>query len=122
MARGCVMLHPFLLLDMIAPCALACAVTHGDARPTSCVSSPRLLQFVKAGFAADNLPRWQFPSIVGRPMLRAEEEALGEVRALQARRRRRRRRRRLQLRAHAAAPTTPTAWRLSRLSAPRRSS
>lgn len=35
--------------------------------------------FVKAGFAADNLPRWQFPSIVGRPMLRAEEEALGEI-------------------------------------------
>jgi len=35
--------------------------------------------FVKAGFAADNLPRYMFPSIVGRPVLRAEEEAIGDV-------------------------------------------
>jgi len=38
-----------------------------------------VLQFVKAGFAADNLPRYMFPSIVGRPVLRAEEEAIGDV-------------------------------------------
>ena len=36
-------------------------------------------QFVKAGYAADNLPRFIFPSIVGRPVLRAEEEAIGDV-------------------------------------------
>jgi actin-related protein 2 len=36
-------------------------------------------QFLKAGFAGDNLPRYQFPSIVGRPMLRAEEEAIGDI-------------------------------------------
>lgn len=35
--------------------------------------------FLKAGFAGDNLPRFQFPSIVGRPVLRAEEEAIGDV-------------------------------------------
>ena len=43
------------------------------------IARARAPQFVKAGFAADNLPRFQFPSIVGRPMLRAEEEALGEL-------------------------------------------
>jgi len=37
-----------------------------------------VLQFLKAGYAADNLPRHIIPSIVGRPVLRAEEEALGE--------------------------------------------
>ncbi len=35
--------------------------------------------FIKAGFAADNLPRFHFPSIVGRPMLRAEEDVIGDV-------------------------------------------
>ena len=34
--------------------------------------------FLKAGFAADNLPRFNFPSIVGRPVLRAEEDVLGD--------------------------------------------
>jgi actin-related protein 2 len=34
--------------------------------------------FLKAGFAADNLPRFSFPSIVGRPVLRAEEDVLGD--------------------------------------------
>ena len=34
--------------------------------------------FLKAGFAADNLPSFSFPSIVGRPVLRAEEEALAD--------------------------------------------
>ncbi|EEB06901.1 ARP2/3 actin-organizing complex subunit Arp2 [Schizosaccharomyces japonicus yFS275] len=29
--------------------------------------------FVKVGYAKDNAPRYQFPSIVGRPILRAEE-------------------------------------------------
>ena len=37
------------------------------------------LQYVKAGYASDNLPRFTFPSIVGRPILRAEEEAIGDV-------------------------------------------
>ncbi len=37
------------------------------------------LQFLKAGYAADNLPRFTYPSIVGRPVLRAEEEAIGDV-------------------------------------------
>ncbi len=41
--------------------------------------SSLLLQFVKAGFAADNLPRFVFPSIVGRPMLRAEEDIIGDI-------------------------------------------
>jgi len=31
--------------------------------------------FVKAGFAGENFPRQIFPSMVGRPILRAEEEA-----------------------------------------------
>lgn len=35
--------------------------------------------YLKAGFAADNLPRFSFPSIVGRPVLRAEEEAIGDI-------------------------------------------
>ncbi len=42
-----------------------------------CVLSPA--QFLKAGFAADNLPRYNFQSIVGRPTLRAEEDILGDV-------------------------------------------
>lgn len=32
--------------------------------------------YVKAGFAGDNLPRHSFPSMVGRPTLRAEEDLL----------------------------------------------
>ena len=35
--------------------------------------------FIKAGFAGDNMPRQTFPSIVGRPTLRAEEEVLEGV-------------------------------------------
>jgi hypothetical protein len=61
------------------PCS---CVRSGRGRPTS--GAPRRLpphgpQFLKAGYAADNLPRWTFPSIVGRPVLRAEEEAIGDV-------------------------------------------
>lgn len=36
-------------------------------------------QYVKCGFAGDNFPRHSIPSMVGRPMLRAEEEAVGDV-------------------------------------------
>ena len=31
-------------------------------------------QFVKVGYAGENFPRHIFPSMVGRPILRAEEE------------------------------------------------
>ena len=34
--------------------------------------------FVKAGFASEHFPRHMFPSMVGRPTLRAEEAALGD--------------------------------------------
>ncbi|EOD31495.1 hypothetical protein EMIHUDRAFT_231902, partial [Emiliania huxleyi CCMP1516] len=34
--------------------------------------------FVKCGFAGDNFPAHIFPSIVGRPILRAEEK-VGQV-------------------------------------------
>jgi len=43
-----------------------------------CPNSPHSSQYVKAGYASDNLPRFTFPSIVGRPILRAEE-AIGDV-------------------------------------------
>ena len=42
------------------------------------VSLRMRVQLLKAGYAADNLPRFSYPSIVGRPVLRAEEEALGK--------------------------------------------
>ena len=42
------------------------------------VPDPVCLQFVKCGMAGDNLPRYTFPSMVGRPMLRAEEGAIGD--------------------------------------------
>ena len=32
-----------------------------------------LVQFVKCGFAGENFPRYIFPSMVGRPIIRAEE-------------------------------------------------
>ena len=35
--------------------------------------------FVKCGFAGENFPRHMFPSMVGRPTLRAEEDAIGDV-------------------------------------------
>ena len=35
--------------------------------------------FVKAGFASEHFPRHMFPSMVGKPTLRAEEAALGEI-------------------------------------------
>ena len=41
--------------------------------------SPAPAQFVKCGFAGENFPRHMFPSLVGRPMLRAEEEVLDNV-------------------------------------------
>ena len=34
---------------------------------------------VKAGYAGDNVPRVQFPSLIGRPMLRAEEDYVGNI-------------------------------------------
>lgn len=38
------------------------------------------VQFVKAGYAGENLPATMFPSMVGRPILRAEEDAIeGDV-------------------------------------------
>ena len=33
-----------------------------------------MLQFVKAGYAGSNFPDHVFPSVVGRPILRAEEK------------------------------------------------
>ena len=35
--------------------------------------------FVKCGFAGENFPRDMFPSMVGRPTLRAEEDAIGNI-------------------------------------------
>jgi len=35
--------------------------------------------FVKCGFAGENFPRHMFPSMVGRPTLRAEEDAIGNI-------------------------------------------
>lgn len=35
---------------------------------------PCCAQFVKCGFAGDNFPSHIFPSIIGRPVLRAEEK------------------------------------------------
>lgn len=37
------------------------------------------MQIVKAGYAGDNVPRVQFPSLVGRPLLRAEEDYVGDI-------------------------------------------
>ena len=37
------------------------------------------LQFVKCGFAGNNLPDHLFPSCVGRPTLRAEEDIIGDI-------------------------------------------
>ena len=34
---------------------------------------------MKAGYAGDNVPRIQFPSLIGRPMLRAEEDYVGDI-------------------------------------------
>ena len=35
--------------------------------------------FVKCGFAADNFPRHIFPCLVGRPILRSEEDIAQDV-------------------------------------------
>ncbi|KAF2484099.1 actin-domain-containing protein [Neohortaea acidophila] len=35
--------------------------------------------FLKAGYAGQNFPDHQFPSIVGRPILRTEEQAVGDI-------------------------------------------
>ena len=35
--------------------------------------------FVKAGFASEHFPRHMFPSMVGKPTLRAEEAAIGDI-------------------------------------------
>jgi actin-related protein 2 len=52
-------------------------------RPSSHISKvsplplpPYLQQFVKCGYAGENFPRTVFPSLVGRPMLRAEESSV----------------------------------------------
>ena len=37
-----------------------------------------LAQFVKCGFAGDNIPRCTFPAIVGRPVIRAEEASIDD--------------------------------------------
>ena len=34
---------------------------------------------MKCGYAKDNFPRHTFPSLVGRPMLRAEESEIGDT-------------------------------------------
>ena len=36
-------------------------------------------QIVKAGYAGDNVPRVQFPSLIGRPLLRAEEDYVSDI-------------------------------------------
>ena len=38
-----------------------------------------LSQFVKVGYAGSNFPEHVFPSIVGRPILRAEERVAGSA-------------------------------------------
>lgn len=48
-------------------------MTHSSA---SLLAGP---QFVKAGYAGDNIPKFTFPSMVGRPTLRAEEDVIGDV-------------------------------------------
>lgn len=50
-------------------------------RPTerSTLLSVMRLQYIKAGYAGENIPQYTFPSVVGRPMLRAEEEVIGDV-------------------------------------------
>lgn len=37
------------------------------------------VQFVKVGFAAENFPKCIFPSLVGRPILRAEEAVQKDI-------------------------------------------
>jgi hypothetical protein len=64
---------------LFSPAPPSLVLSLRSSRVFSANRCARAPQFVKAGFAADNLPRFQFPSIVGRPMLRAEEEALGEL-------------------------------------------
>lgn len=36
-------------------------------------------QYVKLGYAGDNIPKYVFPAIVGRPALRAEEADFGDI-------------------------------------------
>lgn len=80
-ARGHVLPAAYLRRALCWPWAWS---TRANRAPVASVSNgfarARLRpQFVKAGYAADNLPRFIFPSIVGRPVLRAEEEAIGDV-------------------------------------------
>lgn len=58
------------------PCPPSQCVNLGSMRTSLSLGRS---QYVKAGYASDNLPRFTFPSIVGRPILRAEEEAIGDV-------------------------------------------
>jgi len=60
------------------------ASKHGDAPvegepETDIVVSDNGTGFVKCGFAGENFPRHTFPSLVGRPMLRAEESEIGDT-------------------------------------------
>jgi len=60
------------------------ATRHGDAAQlgepeTDIVVSDNGTGFVKCGFAGENFPRHTFPSLVGRPMLRAEESEIGDT-------------------------------------------
>jgi len=55
-----------------------CCVLQGRLAPPSQMDKPPVVcdngtGFVKCGFAGDNFPKHIFPSIIGRPVLRAEE-------------------------------------------------
>jgi len=63
---------------------MASKIKHGngpmDGEPeTDIVVSDNGTGFVKCGYAGENFPRHTFPSLVGRPMLRAEESEIGDT-------------------------------------------
>lgn len=63
---------------------MATKTKHGDepqdGEPESdIVVSDNGTGFVKCGYALENFPRHTFPSLVGRPMLRAEESEIGDT-------------------------------------------
>lgn len=51
----------------------------GGGETPDCIVLDNGTGFVKAGYAGDNIPRHVFPSMVGRPTLRAEEDVIGDV-------------------------------------------
>lgn len=51
---------------------------QGDPK-TDIVVSDNGTGFVKCGYAGEDFPRHEFPSLVGRPMLRAEESEIGDT-------------------------------------------